>query len=195
MIKQRYKRSRSTALTEINQHLAITLPHILWHGQDAGDIVVQEWILFLNPNTYFDYHKSITWQANWSLWGIGFTNRVPWRSILQDGSRYCQLQSSHRRGTAPHRSTVFCGPGRVWQAGTGFGNKSANGKCQCSQFKVVKFNQESWNIYLVLLSVHFKNRYSPLSVNLITRWMFPHTFGLITVEIRERCMCKCKKTS
>lgn len=42
MIKHRYKRSRSSALTEINQHLAITLPHILWHGQDAGDIVVQE---------------------------------------------------------------------------------------------------------------------------------------------------------
>lgn len=45
-----------------------------------------------------------------------------------------------------------------------------------------------WNVYLVLFAVHFKNRYSPFSVNLITWWMFPHTFGLIAIEIRERCV-------
>ena len=34
-------------LTEINEHLAIALSHVLRHGKDTGYIVVEEWILFL----------------------------------------------------------------------------------------------------------------------------------------------------
>lgn len=29
-------------LTEINEHLAVALPHVLWHSQDTGNIVIQE---------------------------------------------------------------------------------------------------------------------------------------------------------
>lgn len=34
-------------LTEVNQHLSVALPHVLWHGEDTGDIVVQERVLLL----------------------------------------------------------------------------------------------------------------------------------------------------
>lgn len=36
-----------SVLTEVYEHLAITLPHILWHSEDAGHIVVQERVLLL----------------------------------------------------------------------------------------------------------------------------------------------------
>lgn len=29
-------------LTEIDEHLAITFPHVGWHGEYAADIVIQE---------------------------------------------------------------------------------------------------------------------------------------------------------
>lgn len=29
-------------LTEVYEHLAVTLPHVLRHGEDAGHIIVQE---------------------------------------------------------------------------------------------------------------------------------------------------------
>lgn len=35
-------------LTEINQHLAVALPHVLWHSQDTGHIVIQERVLLLH---------------------------------------------------------------------------------------------------------------------------------------------------
>lgn len=38
-------------LTEVYKHLAVTLPHVLWHGEDAGHVVVQEGILLLQKNT------------------------------------------------------------------------------------------------------------------------------------------------
>lgn len=34
-------------LTEVNQHLAITLPHILRHSEDTGHVVVEEGVLLL----------------------------------------------------------------------------------------------------------------------------------------------------
>lgn len=34
-------------LTEVYEHLAIALPHVLWHGEDAGNVVVQERVLLL----------------------------------------------------------------------------------------------------------------------------------------------------
>lgn len=37
----------AVSLTEINEHLAISLSHVLRHGKDTGYIVVEEWILFL----------------------------------------------------------------------------------------------------------------------------------------------------
>lgn len=43
-------------LTEVYEHLAVTLPHVLWHSEDAGHVVVQERVLLLqkdknNPET------------------------------------------------------------------------------------------------------------------------------------------------
>ncbi len=35
-------------LTEVNQHLAVALPHVLWHSQDTGHIVIQERVLLLH---------------------------------------------------------------------------------------------------------------------------------------------------
>lgn len=37
-------------LTEVNEHLAEALSHVLWHCQDTGDIVVEEGILLLHLN-------------------------------------------------------------------------------------------------------------------------------------------------
>lgn len=36
-----------SALTEVYEHLAVALPHVLWHGEDAGHVVVQERVLLL----------------------------------------------------------------------------------------------------------------------------------------------------
>lgn len=38
---------RARALTEVDEHLAVTLPHVLRHGEDAGHVVVQEGVLLL----------------------------------------------------------------------------------------------------------------------------------------------------
>lgn len=35
-------------LTEVYEHLAVALPHVLRHGEDAGHIVVQERVLLLH---------------------------------------------------------------------------------------------------------------------------------------------------
>lgn len=53
--KEKYKQSQEDmqrfvcvcVLTEVYKHLAVTLPHVLWHGEDAGHVVVQEGILLL----------------------------------------------------------------------------------------------------------------------------------------------------
>lgn len=37
----------AVALTEIDEHLAIALSHVLRHGEDTRHVVVEEWILFL----------------------------------------------------------------------------------------------------------------------------------------------------
>lgn len=34
--------------TEVNEHLAKALPHVLRHRQDTGNIVVEERVLFLD---------------------------------------------------------------------------------------------------------------------------------------------------
>ena len=34
-------------LTEVDEHLAVALPHVLRHGEDARHVVVQEGILLL----------------------------------------------------------------------------------------------------------------------------------------------------
>lgn len=34
-------------LTEVYEHLAVTLPHVLRHGEDAGYVVVQEGVFLL----------------------------------------------------------------------------------------------------------------------------------------------------
>lgn len=39
-----------TVLTEVNEHLAEALSHVLWHCQDTGDVVVEEGILLLHFN-------------------------------------------------------------------------------------------------------------------------------------------------
>lgn len=44
-------RSLAVSLTEINEHLAIALPHVLRHSKDTGYIVVEEWILLLKSRT------------------------------------------------------------------------------------------------------------------------------------------------
>lgn len=36
-----------SVLTEVDEHLAIALPHVLWHSEDAGHVVVQERVLLL----------------------------------------------------------------------------------------------------------------------------------------------------
>lgn len=38
-------------LTEVDEHLAVTLPHVLGHGEDAGHVVVQERVLLLCTQT------------------------------------------------------------------------------------------------------------------------------------------------
>lgn len=35
-------------LTEVDQHLAKALSHVLWHCQDTGDVVVEEGIFLLH---------------------------------------------------------------------------------------------------------------------------------------------------
>lgn len=39
-----------TVLTEVNEHLAEALSHVLWHCQDTGDVVVEEGIFLLHFN-------------------------------------------------------------------------------------------------------------------------------------------------
>lgn len=34
-------------LTEVYEHLAVALPHVLRHGENAGDVVVQEGVFLL----------------------------------------------------------------------------------------------------------------------------------------------------
>lgn len=41
----------AVSLTEINEHLAITLSHVLRHGKDTGYVVVEERVLFLKSRT------------------------------------------------------------------------------------------------------------------------------------------------
>lgn len=40
-----------SVLTEVDQHLAVALPHVLWHGENAGDVVVQERVFLLQNKT------------------------------------------------------------------------------------------------------------------------------------------------
>lgn len=40
-------RGKKMIHTEVNEHLAKALPHVLWHRQDTGYIVVEEGILLL----------------------------------------------------------------------------------------------------------------------------------------------------
>lgn len=40
-------RALADSLTEIDEHLAITLSHVLRHGKDTGHVVVEERVLFL----------------------------------------------------------------------------------------------------------------------------------------------------
>ena len=35
-------------LTEVDEHLAVALPHVLRHGQDTGHVVVEERVLLLD---------------------------------------------------------------------------------------------------------------------------------------------------
>lgn len=50
-------------LTEVNEHLAIALPHVLGHCQDTRDIVIEKRVLLLkvknteNKLTSLDLHK------------------------------------------------------------------------------------------------------------------------------------------
>lgn len=37
-------------LTEVNEHFAVALSHVLGHGQDAGHVVVEEGILLLETS-------------------------------------------------------------------------------------------------------------------------------------------------
>lgn len=37
----------ASVLTKVYEHLAVALPHVLWHGEDAGHVVVQERVLLL----------------------------------------------------------------------------------------------------------------------------------------------------
>lgn len=41
------ERVGACALTEVDEHLAVALPHVLRHGEDAGHVVVQEGVLLL----------------------------------------------------------------------------------------------------------------------------------------------------
>ena len=41
------KHTKRKTLTEVYEHLAVALPHVLWHGEDAGHVVVQERVLLL----------------------------------------------------------------------------------------------------------------------------------------------------
>ena len=45
--KNKKNKSVNIILTEVNEHLAKALPHVLWHRQDTGYVVVKEGILLL----------------------------------------------------------------------------------------------------------------------------------------------------
>lgn len=42
-----------SVLTEVYEHLAVALPHVLRHGEDAGHVVVQERVLLLQKENKF----------------------------------------------------------------------------------------------------------------------------------------------
>ncbi len=53
-----------SVLTKVYEHLAVALPHVLWHGEDAGHVVVQERVLLLQKE-----NKSINTTV-WVTWGF-----------------------------------------------------------------------------------------------------------------------------
>lgn len=58
-----------SVLTEVYEHLAVALPHVLRHGEDAGHVVVQERVLLLQKE-----NKSVNMD--------GLTDVVFFRNII-----------------------------------------------------------------------------------------------------------------
>lgn len=50
--------------TKVNKHLAEALPHVLWHRQDAGNIVVKERVLLLKQERNILFAKSETYKIH-----------------------------------------------------------------------------------------------------------------------------------
>lgn len=56
---------RMSVLTEVYKHLAVALPHVLRHGEDAGHVVVQKRVLLLQmENKYMHTMVRLTFTTN-----------------------------------------------------------------------------------------------------------------------------------
>ena len=56
------------------------------------------------------------------------SGRLPWKRNQQCEIHSDQILSLHKKGKDLYHSIMFCGPGRVLQAGTDFVNKPAKNK-------------------------------------------------------------------